>query len=116
MRILDAKSTDCYVVTLEVNGDELAEIRHGRVPLGSTQEPLSPSQAPDVGLEVTDMSRRWLFALWGEAFPKYGDVIRHDFTQQVLGEHVSWSNLTWDQFQRLRDALNGAKLARDYLT
>jgi hypothetical protein len=122
MRILDAKSTDCYVVTLEVNGDELVQLRQGQAPAGSTLDPLGPLQkTPDhhgdpEAARASATDRRALFALWGEAFPGNGDVLRHDFTRQVLGEYVSWADLTRDQYQTLRVALTGAKVARDYLT
>jgi hypothetical protein len=110
MRILDAQSTDCYVVTLEVNGDELAQLRYGQNPLGP------PKTTQDLLPPVPDNARRALLGLWDDAFPKDGPGVAQDFTRRVLGGPVSWDDLTYDQYRTLRDALIGVRVARDYLT
>jgi hypothetical protein len=130
MKLISVEQHDLYTVLLEVNGDELEQLGQGKAPLRSTQEqPSAPDgydeidgrpiyHRPSVASErpYTDLDRRALFALWADVFPDDSDVIRHDYTCQILGEHVSWDDLTYDQYRTLRDALIGVRVARDYLT
>jgi hypothetical protein len=117
MKLISVEQHDLYTVLLEVNGDELEQLGQGKAPLRSTQEqPSEPltSPAADLTRPYTDLDRRALFALWADVFPDDSDVIRHDYTCQILGEHVSWSDLTWDQYRTLRDSLMGIRVARGY--